>query len=444
MSNALQHHSGSPPDASVETVQVRTEECQRIVEEAITGVMSGPEFLEPLKGVGVTTEEARDYIDQYSQRRRDREAAGTADEGSQPPDHPNLDNPNPIDTATSVAWALLRSKVSHLQPTSPQATSTPGNSLSDELANLLGLCSRKHPTYPSSLTRLQTTLTLKRLKIFFQSTVPKALRISLSIKLNLLWLAIPSPAQFGARSFSIYSLTSKNFSLQWIKDMITMTSLKTLGLVTHWLKRIKLSLSVRYGLKLIGYGYLERGLQVWHSSSLIGTLSFGNTEPLSWTFSEQPPPILSLLSRSMFMFTTSIRRNPSILTIELNLIYHSSLKCFRLLCQQIPRVVVRELFHRRLLRQVITRSMRMYLAAIGALVRASPRFVQIAASMGSAVSAVEDTERKTMNSALLSSRLATECELLGLRENVMMFTEKGPRSLGRPLKCKASVILEPP
>ena len=49
-----------------------------------------------------------------------------------------------------------------------------------------------------------------------------------------------------------------------------------------------------------------------------------------------------------------------------------------------------------------------------------------------------------MNSASLSSRLATECELLGLRENVMMFTKKGPRSLGRPLKRKASVILEPP
>ena len=82
MSNALQHHSGSPPDASVETVRVRAEECQRIVEEAITGVMSGPEFLERLKGVGATTEEARDYIDQYSQCRRDREAAGTADEGT--------------------------------------------------------------------------------------------------------------------------------------------------------------------------------------------------------------------------------------------------------------------------------------------------------------------------------------------------------------------------
>jgi hypothetical protein len=139
MSNAPQHHSGNSPDASIEAIRVRAEECQRIVEEAITGSMSGPDFLERLKGAGATTEEARYYIDQYSQRRRDREAAGAAVEGGQPPDQPNSDDPNPDDTATSVAWALLRAKVSHFQPTSPQATLTPGNSLSDELANLLGL-----------------------------------------------------------------------------------------------------------------------------------------------------------------------------------------------------------------------------------------------------------------------------------------------------------------
>jgi hypothetical protein len=90
------------------------------------------------------------------------------------------------------------------------------------------------------------------------------------------------------------------------------------------------------------------------------------------------------------------------------------------------------------------RSVRMYCAAIGALAHASPRFVQIAASMGFAVSAVKDTEQKTTNSASLSSRLATERELLGLWENVALFTEKGPRPLNRPLKRKASVILEPP
>jgi hypothetical protein len=105
--------------------------------------MSGVDFLERLKGAGATTEEARDYIDQYSQRRRDREAAGAADEGDQPPDQPNLDNPNSIDTATLVAWALLRAKVSHFQPSSPQATLTPGNSLSDELASLLRLSGSK-------------------------------------------------------------------------------------------------------------------------------------------------------------------------------------------------------------------------------------------------------------------------------------------------------------
>ncbi|KAF8233294.1 hypothetical protein L208DRAFT_1557284 [Tricholoma matsutake] len=108
---------------------VHAEECQRIVEEAITGSMFSLDFLDHLKGAGVTTEEARDYIDQYSQHRRDQEVAGAADEGGQSSDQPNLDDPNPNDTATSVAWALLCAKVSHLQPTSPQAASTPGKSL---------------------------------------------------------------------------------------------------------------------------------------------------------------------------------------------------------------------------------------------------------------------------------------------------------------------------
>ena len=146
----------------------------------------------------------------------------------------------------------------------------------------------------------------------------------------------------------------------------------------------------------------------------------------------------------MFLFETSIRKNLSTLMIEHNSIYHSFLRCFHLLRQRIPRVVLRELSHPKLLLQAAIQSVRMCHAVIGVLARASPRFVQIAASMGSAVSAVRDTERETTSSASLSSRIATERELLGLQENVTMFAEKGPRLLSRPLKRKALEILEPP
>ena len=107
-------------------------------------------------------------------------------------------------------------------------------------------------------------------------------------------------------------------------------------------------------------------------------------------------------------------------------------------------MVVRELSHPKLLLYVATQSVQMCHPIIGVLGCASPRSVQIATSMGSAVSAVRDTEQKTTNSASLSSRIATEIKLLELQENVTMFTKKGPCSLSRLLKCKAPEILELP
>jgi hypothetical protein len=151
MTNAPQVRPANLSFTSNEAIRAHAEACQRIVEEAITGFMSGPTFLDRLKEAGATTEEARDYIEQYTQRRRDREAAGAGDE-QQPPagDQPNSDDPNPLDIATLLAWALLRARVNHFQPTSPQATSSPGSSLPDELASLLGLSSAKG-TIPTSV-----------------------------------------------------------------------------------------------------------------------------------------------------------------------------------------------------------------------------------------------------------------------------------------------------
>jgi hypothetical protein len=148
MSNVPRSRSASPsgPNNSTEdTVRARAEECQRIVDEAISNLTPGPAFLEQLKGTGATPEEARDYIEQYAQRRRVQETARSTDEGGLPPasTQPNSNVPNPVDTATSIAWALLRAKVNHFQSTSSQASSFPSGSLSDELASLLGLSSSK-------------------------------------------------------------------------------------------------------------------------------------------------------------------------------------------------------------------------------------------------------------------------------------------------------------
>jgi len=136
--------SRSPSPLADETIRARAEECQRIVDEAISMFITGPAFLDRLKAAGATPDEARDYIEQYTQQRRDQDVAGSANADGEPPlAQPGGDDPDPADTATLVAWALLRAKVNHFQPTSSQSAATAGGSLTDELASLLGLSSAK-------------------------------------------------------------------------------------------------------------------------------------------------------------------------------------------------------------------------------------------------------------------------------------------------------------
>jgi hypothetical protein len=109
------------------------------VDDAISGSISGPSFLERLKDAGATPNEAKDYIDQYTQRHRNQETTGS-NNAIPPPGQPVA---NPVDTATSIAWALLRAKVNHFQGGISQTAANSGASLSDELANLFGLSNAK-------------------------------------------------------------------------------------------------------------------------------------------------------------------------------------------------------------------------------------------------------------------------------------------------------------
>jgi hypothetical protein len=150
MSDVPPSRSPSPPATTEDAIRARAEECQKIVDDAISGFISGPAFLERLKGAGATPNEARDYIEQYTQCRRDQEAAGPANAGEGPSAQPDSNDPNPVDTATSIAWALLHAKVNHFQSAPPQATTMSSSSLSDALASLLGLSSAKG-TIPASV-----------------------------------------------------------------------------------------------------------------------------------------------------------------------------------------------------------------------------------------------------------------------------------------------------
>ena len=56
-----------------------------------------------------------------------------------PPGEADPSAPNPVDTATSITWALLHTKVDHFQGASPQTATTSGGSFSNALENLFGL-----------------------------------------------------------------------------------------------------------------------------------------------------------------------------------------------------------------------------------------------------------------------------------------------------------------
>jgi hypothetical protein len=74
--------------------------------------------------------------------------------GSQLPAQTDAGGLDPVDTATSIAWALLRAKVEHFQSNSSQVATPPGSSLSDELASLLGLPSAKGAIPASVLAKV--------------------------------------------------------------------------------------------------------------------------------------------------------------------------------------------------------------------------------------------------------------------------------------------------
>jgi hypothetical protein len=111
------------------------------------GVIFWTGFLGHLKEAGATPDEACNYIQKFTDQRRNQETVELANAaqsgGGQPVAHPDANSSNPVDTATMIAWALLWAKVNHLQSSSLQATAGLSMSLSDELASLLGLSGAK-------------------------------------------------------------------------------------------------------------------------------------------------------------------------------------------------------------------------------------------------------------------------------------------------------------
>ena len=104
----------SPLAQTEETICTCAEEFQRIVDDAVSYSIPGLTFLALLKDAGAIMDEARDYINQYTQCRRSPETVAGL-----PPGQANPSTLNLINTATSITWALLYVKVDHFQGASP-------------------------------------------------------------------------------------------------------------------------------------------------------------------------------------------------------------------------------------------------------------------------------------------------------------------------------------
>lgn len=73
---------------------------------------------------------------------------------------PTAPAPSQLDAATSVTWALLRAKVDCLPLIAPNITAVRNNTISDEIANLLGISGAKGAIPASVLTKAPDLLKL--------------------------------------------------------------------------------------------------------------------------------------------------------------------------------------------------------------------------------------------------------------------------------------------
>lgn len=132
----------SPPAFNADVICARAEACQKLVDDAVARTISGPDFLEGLKATGATPNEARDYIGQFSECRR-QAVTKLVNSGEARLPTTMASAQSQIDAAMSVTWALLRAKIGHSQSMGFQVTPIHDESLPDEIANLLGLSNSK-------------------------------------------------------------------------------------------------------------------------------------------------------------------------------------------------------------------------------------------------------------------------------------------------------------
>jgi len=121
-----------------EGILVCTKAYQRLVDEAVTGNLSGPTFLKHLHDTEATPKEAKDYIAQLTHCWK--QQWPTVHSNSEAPGLAATTGPSQLEAATAVAWAVLCARLGHLDSSTLENVIAPNTALlSNEITDLLGI-----------------------------------------------------------------------------------------------------------------------------------------------------------------------------------------------------------------------------------------------------------------------------------------------------------------
>ena len=177
--------TAQPGSRSPELIQSITNKCQRLVDQAAVGFITKAQFLERIKESGASADEAKDYVEQLSQRLQQPRRSDDSRDPSPVRDAPSPEHESTPDgmegqglddfrarreailstgqgegpseaekrksAVEAVAWAVLKAKLAHLEGSSSVENAQPSSDIPDDLFNFLGLSRSASGAIPSSI-----------------------------------------------------------------------------------------------------------------------------------------------------------------------------------------------------------------------------------------------------------------------------------------------------
>jgi hypothetical protein len=472
------------PARNVDGVRAIAKKCQHLVEQTAVGFLSRTQFLERLKELGASVDEANDYVEQLTHRLRgQQQSRNHGDQASRNQDHDalraslerehtpeGLEGQDLVDFWTrqdvilsesadkakeleeterrkratkTVAWAVLQAKLGQLDCTTLLGNDHPSSSFSEDLVNLLGLSHSSFGSIPSSVlmiaphigklsSQIKTDPHLdqtRKYRVVFNKS--DQVWDALINDLQLVSLAEPIPQ-------SIWKKIVQDDYVEFEKLYASMDQRydhkdepKSLCKDFAIVKKDQASAKQ----PLLTEAKWIQVFSAWSLFSLIIFPSFRHTIRSLWNSFGQPQSVLSLRFSSTSKFVTAMPRNHSTWTTGASTTSLFLHKCFALLHLLLQRAI--NTFHQ--LHQLSHRNEQI-LHVITGVWESVVIHAQIVRSMGSAAFVVRNIEPKRMRSASLASRLEPE----GDPHQKLLDVVKAPMSIGSLGKRKSDLDLEIP